>query len=115
LKPKVFSLGDHRRKVLGPSSNLPPDYFSPKGRSPETEILRKKVLDTLEADVIKFFKENRGQVAIYDANNGKRVTRRDIRNRFEAMGINVFFIGNVLSPNVLFWIRFHTDTTPMNS
>lgn len=64
----MFSLGDHRRRVLGPSSNLPSDYFNPEERGPETEALRTKVKESLEADVEKFFRENRGQVAIYDAN-----------------------------------------------
>lgn len=64
----VFSLGDHRRRVVGPSSNLPDDYFQSEGRSPETEQLRLKVKQSLEDDVEKFFNENRGQVAIYDAN-----------------------------------------------
>lgn len=64
----VFSLGDHRRQLLGASSNLPPDYFQLVGRSAETEALREKVKLSLEDDVEKFFSENRGQVAIYDAN-----------------------------------------------
>ena len=64
----VFSLGDHRRKVLGPSSTLPPDYFTPIGRTDETQALRMQVIASLELEVENFFKENRGQVAIYDAN-----------------------------------------------
>lgn len=64
----MFSLGDHRRRLLGPSANLPPDYFSPVDRSDETDELRQRVRLTLEEDVARFFKENRGQVAIYDAN-----------------------------------------------
>ena len=64
----VFSLGDHRRKVLGPSSTLPPDYFTPIGRSDDTQALRMQVIASLELEVENFFKENRGQVAIYDAN-----------------------------------------------
>lgn len=95
VKTEVFSLGDHRRKVLGPSSSLPPDYFSPNDRSAATEQMRKQVKQSLEGEVEKFFKENRGQVAIYDANNGTRQARREIRLKFEAMGINVFFVENI--------------------
>lgn len=64
----VFSLGDHRRRMLGPSANLPPDYFQPEGRSAETDELRAKVRITLEEEVARYFKENEGQVAIFDAN-----------------------------------------------
>lgn len=69
----VFSLGDHRRRMLGPSANLPPDYFSPDKRSPETDELRTKVRVTLEEEVARYFKDNLGQVAIYDANVRARV------------------------------------------
>lgn len=44
------------------------DYFELEGRSAETEALRQKVKLSLEDDVVKFFEESRGQVAIYDAN-----------------------------------------------
>ncbi|KAL8277556.1 hypothetical protein RQP46_009988 [Phenoliferia psychrophenolica] len=71
------------------------DYFSPENRSPETQALRDKVKASLEADVEAFFSENRGQVAIYDANNGTRAARRELRNKFEALDINVFFIENL--------------------
>lgn len=64
----MFSLGDHRRKVLGPSDKLPPDYFNPAGRSEATEELRRTVRESLENDVKDFFTKRRGQVAIYDAN-----------------------------------------------
>lgn len=47
---------------------MPLDYFELEGRSAETEALRQKVKLSLEADVVKFFEESRGQVAIYDAN-----------------------------------------------
>lgn len=66
--PTVFSLGDHRRRVLGPTEMLPPDYFNPSGRTPETEEMRRRVRESLEEDVSNFFSEGRGQVAIYDAN-----------------------------------------------
>ncbi|GAA5830441.1 hypothetical protein JCM5353_005845 [Sporobolomyces roseus] len=95
VKTEVFSLGDHRRRLLGPSANLPPDYFSPVDRSDETDELRQRVRLTLEEDVARFFKENRGQVAIYDANNGTKAARIALRQKFEAQGVNVFFIENI--------------------
>lgn len=66
----MFSLGDYRRKALGPSSTLPPDYFSPEGRSGETQALRDKVRLNLLSEMEEFFHSHRGQVAIYDANVG---------------------------------------------
>lgn len=95
VKTQVFSLGDYRREQLGSSAELPKDYFSLGERSKETEELRKKVKEGLEDKVVAFFREKRGQVAIYDANNGARKTRRELRLRFEALGVNVFFIENI--------------------
>lgn len=64
----VFSLGDARRRMIGPSSSLPEDYFWAEGRSEATEKLRLSVKRGLEEDVQTFFTERKGQVAIYDAN-----------------------------------------------
>ncbi|GAA5878691.1 hypothetical protein JCM8547_002133 [Rhodosporidiobolus lusitaniae] len=95
VRTEVFSLGDHRRRVLGPSSKLPPDYFDADARSPETNEMRMKVRVSLEEEVARFFKENIGQVAIYDANNGTKAARIALRQKFEAQGVNVFFIENI--------------------
>ncbi|GAA5969778.1 hypothetical protein JCM11641_008039 [Rhodosporidiobolus odoratus] len=95
VRTEVFSLGDHRRRVLGPSSKLPPDYFNPVNRSPETDELRLRVRVTLEEEVARYFKDNVGQVAIYDANNGTKAARIALRQKFEAQGVNVFFIENI--------------------
>lgn len=116
--PPVFSLGDHRRRVIGPSANLPPDYFNAEGRSPETDRLRTEIRLSLEEEVAKYFRDNVGQVAIFDANvskftyqaplfhhtdasltpsqpsqNGTKAARIALRQKFEAQGVNVFFIG----------------------
>lgn len=72
---------------------------------------------SMEDATVDFFKKKRGQVAIYDANvskfgkekpgqvvwltferthdaqNGTRKLRREVKSKFESLGINVFFIG----------------------
>lgn len=77
---------------------------------------------TLEEELATFFKDNRGQVAIYDANvsgvfrsffkhsnelmlllplqNGTKAARIALRQKFEAQGVNVFFIGSLHLPLV---------------
>ena len=64
----MFSLGDARRRLIGPSSALPDDYFYAEGRSSESEVLRNTVKLGLMQDVSDFFLQTKGQVAIYDAN-----------------------------------------------
>ncbi|BGP14758.1 hypothetical protein JCM10213v2_002710 [Rhodosporidiobolus nylandii] len=95
VRTEVFSLGDHRRRLLGPSSKLPADYFDPTGRSAATDELRLRVRVTLEEEIARYFKDNVGQVAIYDANNGTKAARIALRQKFEAQGVNVFFIENI--------------------
>lgn len=71
----VFSLGDHRRRILGPSANLPPDYFNAAERTPETDKMRTEVRLSLENEIAKYFRENIGQVAIFDANVSRAVVQ----------------------------------------
>lgn len=91
VKTKVVSLGDYRRKVLGGAQDLPPDYFSTTGKSPETMALRQKVLDGCEHQVWDFFDAG-GQVVIYDANNGSREKRAQVAEKFEKVGIHVIML-----------------------
>ncbi|BGP54498.1 hypothetical protein JCM8202_001578 [Rhodotorula sphaerocarpa] len=95
VRTEVFSLGDHRRRILGPSANLPPDYFNAAERTPETDKMRTEVRLSLENEIAKYFRENIGQVAIFDANNGTKAARIALRQKFEAQGVNVFFIENI--------------------
>ena len=76
----VFSLGDYRRKRLGEASTLPPDYFLPDKRSPESQALRNKLRNEMTDIIYKYFKEEGGQVAIYDANNTTVAERALLRD-----------------------------------
>jgi 6-phosphofructo-2-kinase / fructose-2,6-biphosphatase 4 len=59
----AFSLGDHRRTILGSASDLPKDYFYTMGqRSPETEDIRRRVKNSLEDEIVRYFFEKSGQV-----------------------------------------------------
>ncbi|MBW0487427.1 hypothetical protein O181_027142 [Austropuccinia psidii MF-1] len=95
VKAQVFSLGDHRRKVMGDPHNLPPDYFATDGTQTEsTKILRESIKRSLLGLIDEFFCHG-GQVAIYDANNGSKLGRQALRQEFEANGVHVMFIENV--------------------
>jgi hypothetical protein len=67
---------------------------SAKGeKSPETAKLRASIREGCEQMVIDFFQKEGGQVAIYDANNGTKRSRKAVGERFEAMGVHVIFLG----------------------
>lgn len=70
------------------------DWRPLKGeKSAETQALRRKIKEGCEANIISFFEKDRGQVAIYDANNGTRKSRNEVAERFEKDGIHVIFLG----------------------
>ncbi|KAG8880536.1 hypothetical protein FRB97_000706 [Tulasnella sp. 331] len=93
---QVFSLGDYRRRVIGGAQDIPEDYFKHGVKSPETHALRKKVKDGCEANILNYFNKQRGQVAIYDANNGTKESRNEVAEKFEAAGVHVIFLGKGL-------------------
>ncbi|CAE6451659.1 unnamed protein product [Rhizoctonia solani] len=92
VKIKVFSLGDYRRRMLGGAQQLPPDYFTLGEKSPETAKLRTGIREGCEQMVIDFFNKERGQVAIYDANNGTKQSRKMLGEKFEKLGVHVIFL-----------------------
>ncbi|KAG2747139.1 bifunctional 6-phosphofructo-2-kinase/fructose-2,6-bisphosphate 2-phosphatase [Suillus brevipes Sb2] len=94
VKTQVVSLGDYRRKTLGGTKKLPPDYFTLGEKSPETMALRKMVSDGCEKLFEDFF-EAGGQVVIYDANNGSRTTRQALAEKYDKQGIHVIILESV--------------------
>lgn len=97
----VFSLGDYRRKRLGDPSNLPKDYFSPYIRSEQSERLRMQMKTEMLEIVTKYFKEDGGQVAIYDANNTTIAERQFLRDTCAKNGINIMFIETICTDAIV--------------
>lgn len=94
VKTQVVSLGDYRRKTLGGTKKLPPDYFTLGEKSPETIALRKMISDGCEKLIEDFF-EAGGQVVIYDANNGLRTTRQALAEKYDKQGVHVIILESV--------------------
>lgn len=81
--------------MLGGAEKVPADYFKSGPKSPETEALRKRILEDFDAQVEDFFTSG-GQVVIYDANNGTQARRMAIREKFgKGLGIHVMFLGEL--------------------
>ncbi|SNX82396.1 related to 6-phosphofructo-2-kinase [Melanopsichium pennsylvanicum] len=95
VKSGVFSLGDHRRKVLGGADKIPSDYFVTGPKSEETEALRKRILDEFDDTVIDFFFNQGGQVVVYDANNSIQARRYAIREKYGKLGVHVMFLESI--------------------
>ncbi|ORX41018.1 putative cytoplasm protein [Kockovaella imperatae] len=96
VKTRVYSLGDYRRKVLGGADSLPSDYFVTNApRSGSTDALRQSIKNQLEDQIWDFFTVQGGQVVIYDANNGDKISRKQCFDKFEPRGVHVIFMESI--------------------
>ncbi|KAK9319706.1 6-phosphofructo-2-kinase-domain-containing protein [Lipomyces orientalis] len=94
VKTHAFHLGDYRRGHIAPGTEVPDDYFLVNA-SPSTVILRQRVMAACKADVYRFFEEDRGQVAIYDAVNPTSAGRRVLVKELNQRGIQTLFIESI--------------------
>lgn len=101
VKTEVFSLGDYRRKRLGSAASLPPDYFFPGKRSPESETLRNQIRGEMSDIILQYFQRDRGQVAIYDANNTTVAERAYLRELCSKNKINIMFIETICTDAIV--------------
>jgi 6-phosphofructo-2-kinase/fructose-2,6-biphosphatase 4 len=91
VKTHVFHLGDYRRATLGPEQDVPDDYFF-LNASPQSVLLRNKILKKCREDIYHFLEHDKGQVAIYDAVNAITQGRRSLAKEFAKNGIQTVFI-----------------------
>lgn len=56
-------------------------------------MLRRRIKEELEDEIMDFFTVQGGQVVIYDANNGNVKARKECLEKFEAKGVHVIFLG----------------------
>jgi 6-phosphofructo-2-kinase/fructose-2,6-biphosphatase 4 len=91
VKTHVFHLGDYRRATLGPGKDVPDDYFF-LNASPQSVLLRNKILKKCREDIYHFLEHDKGQIAIYDAVNAITQGRRSLAKEFAKNGIQTIFI-----------------------
>jgi 6-phosphofructo-2-kinase/fructose-2,6-biphosphatase 4 len=91
VKTHVFHLGDYRRATLGPGKDVPDDYFF-LNASPQSVLLRNKILKKCREDIYHFLEHDKGQVAIYDAVNAISAGRKSLSKEFAKNGIQTIFI-----------------------
>ncbi|KAL2888683.1 putative 6-phosphofructo-2-kinase/fructose-2,6-bisphosphatase [Ceratocystis lukuohia] len=90
VKTRIFHLGDYRRATVE-GGNVPEDYFFPNA-SPASVILRQKILKKCREDIYNWLNHANGQVAIYDAVNPTRASRRALAKEFAKHDVQTLFI-----------------------
>lgn len=91
VKTHVFHLGDYRRATVGPGKDVPDDYFFVNA-SPNSVLLRNKILKKCREDILNFLTNEKGQVAIYDAVNPSSAGRAAVAKEFAKWNIETLFI-----------------------
>ncbi|TRY74480.1 hypothetical protein TCAL_01328 [Tigriopus californicus] len=92
INTRVFNLGEYRRKMV-------PQYVSHELFNPSNEDgikLREQVCQDAAVDVVKWFQNEEGEVAVFDATNTTRKRRQYLYEFFvEKHGCNLFFVESV--------------------
>ncbi|KAF8852910.1 bifunctional 6-phosphofructo-2-kinase/fructose-2,6-bisphosphate 2-phosphatase [Acephala macrosclerotiorum] len=90
IDAQVFNVGNYRRKGAAQPSA---DFFDVNNS--EGERLRKAAAEAAVADMMKWFKEGGGIIAILDATNSTKARRRWIKDRCDKEGIETLFVESI--------------------
>ncbi|CAG8496125.1 13538_t:CDS:2 [Acaulospora morrowiae] len=91
ISTKVFNVGNYRRKLHG--AHQMHSFFDPNNKTGESA--RKQAATEALNDMVKWFKEENGTVAIFDATNSTRSRREFILNYCRKEDILVMFIESI--------------------
>ncbi|CAR25975.1 ZYRO0A12628p [Zygosaccharomyces rouxii] len=89
VRTKSFHVSEYRRQM---TDTVPDEYFSAVPQTKEGIEYRQKVMRIVHEDMVRFFNDTKGQLAVYDALNIRRSERKDIADKFSTMNIKVLFI-----------------------
>lgn len=98
VRTRSFHVSEYRRKMGGA---VPEDYFSAVPKTREGVAYRQRVMKFVHDDMIRFFNDTKGQLAVYDALNIRRNERKEIADKFSTMNIKVLFIESVMTNSEL--------------
>ncbi|CCD24715.1 uncharacterized protein NDAI_0D04010 [Naumovozyma dairenensis CBS 421] len=90
---RVFNLADYRRKF----KDVPKEYFFGGETSTKAIEVRKQIRKVSINDMKKFFQEENGQLAIFDAMNTQKMERRCIQENFQCLNVNVLFVESIMT------------------
>ncbi|KAI9217497.1 6-phosphofructo-2-kinase-domain-containing protein [Blastocladiella britannica] len=95
---KVFNVGQYRRKTAG--ANCRSEFFDPSNK--EAALLRNEAASMALADMLKWFEEEDGCVAIYDATNTTKERRERIVKTCREHHVDVMFVESICQdPDVI--------------
>jgi 6-phosphofructo-2-kinase/fructose-2,6-biphosphatase 2 len=97
IKTKVFNVGNYRRQLHG--ANLPHTFFDPHNSLGEQQ--RREAAAAALEDMMRWFRDDQGIVAIYDATNSTIARRRWLCEKLGKEDIQVLFIESICQDEAL--------------
>ncbi|KAF3990405.1 hypothetical protein FT663_02146 [Candidozyma haemuli var. vulneris] len=94
VKTHSFHLGDYRR-ATAPNDDLDQVLYMSDKRGEDP--FKNKTVDDCLNDILNFFKNDKGQVAIYDAVNALPEHRQQLHEKFASVNIQCIFIESVVT------------------
>uniref|UniRef100_A0A0L0P160 6-phosphofructo-2-kinase domain-containing protein n=1 Tax=Candidozyma auris TaxID=498019 RepID=A0A0L0P160_CANAR len=96
VKTHSFHLGDYRR-ATAPNDDLDQVLYVAGGDGNVPDPLKNPTVDDCLNDILNFFKNDKGQVAIYDAVNALPEHRQQLQEKFASVNIQCIFIESVVT------------------
>ncbi|SMN22641.1 similar to Saccharomyces cerevisiae YLR345W Similar to 6-phosphofructo-2-kinase/fructose-2,6-bisphosphatase enzymes responsible for the metabolism of fructoso-2,6-bisphosphate [Maudiozyma saulgeensis] len=91
----------HLSKYTKTNTNIP-SFLSDEFSTVEGAEFKKEIINKVTNDMIKFFDNGKGQIAIYDALNIRKSERADIKKTFENNNVKVLFVESIVTdPNLM--------------
>lgn len=87
-RAQVFNVGNYRRSQVGAA--VPHSFFDPA--NPDGLAARRRAAMDALSDLFRWFDDELGQIAIYDATNSTRSRRQLVLERCEQRGVDVLFL-----------------------
>jgi broad specificity phosphatase PhoE/predicted kinase len=85
---QVFNVGNYRRSLVG--SQVPHSFFDPD--NPDGLAARQRAAMDAMSDMFRWFHDEMGQIAIYDATNSTRTRRMLVQEQCKQYGVSVLFL-----------------------
>lgn len=91
----------HISKYTKVPATIPTDFLSSEFSTKKGSEFREEIVNQITKDMIKFFEESKGQIAIYDALNIRKKDRADLREAFEKICVKVLFVESIVTDQEL--------------
>ncbi|CAI4046894.1 hypothetical protein SKDZ_12G3720 [Saccharomyces kudriavzevii ZP591] len=93
VRTKSFHFSEYKKTA----TDIPSDYFCAVPKSKEGMAFVEKLRRKMVNDILSFFNDTSGQLAIYDALSIRKIDRKNLEAAFSEIGVKVLFIESIVS------------------